>query len=89
LKEIFAYETLSETNWNASRDISAPFVPDCFVNVENNQNVKLEAMKLYASQLRQFPEERSVEAIDALARHRGATVDVVAAEAFLTVRRVL
>jgi len=89
LKEIFAYETLSETNWNAFRDISAPFVPDCFVNVENNQNVKLEAMKLYASQLRQFPEERSVEAIDALARHRGATVDVVAAEAFLTVRRVL
>ena len=89
VKEIFAYETLSETNWNAGRGISAPFVPDCFVNVENYLRAKLEAMKLYASQLRQFPDERSVEAIDALARHRGATVGVIAAEAFMTVRRVL
>ncbi len=89
VKEIFAYETLSETNWNASRGISAPFVPDCFVDVENYLSVKLEAMKRYASQLLQFPEERSIEAIDALARHRGATVGVVAAEAFMTVRRVL
>jgi len=89
VKEIFAYETLSETHWNAARGISAPFVPDCFVNVENYLKVKLEAMKHYTSQLRQFPEERSVEGIDALARHRGATVGVVAAEAFMTVRRVL
>ena len=89
VNEILAYETLSETNWNAARGISAPFVPDCFVDVENYLGVKLEAMKLYASQLRQFPKERSVEAIEALARHRGATVGILAAEAFMTVRRVL
>ena len=35
VREIFAYETLSETNWNAPGGISAPFVPDCFVDVEN------------------------------------------------------
>lgn len=46
-------------------------------------------MREYASQLRPFPNERSLEALEALARLRGATVHRHAAEAFVTVREVI
>ena len=87
--EIYAYETLSETNWNAPRGITPPFVPDCFIRIDDQLDRKLDAMRLYASQLQRFPHERSVEALEALARHRGATIGAAAAEAFMTIRRVL
>jgi LmbE family N-acetylglucosaminyl deacetylase len=87
VSEVFAYETLSETNWHAPRGITAPFVPDCFVRIDLER--KLEAMAIYASQLREFPNERSLGAIEALARHRGATVGLDAAEAFMTIRRII
>jgi len=89
LGELYAYETLSETNWNAGRGVTAPFLPDCFVDITAHLREKLDAMRCYRSQLREFPEERSIEALEALARHRGATVGLPAAEAFMTIRRVV
>lgn len=89
VEEIYAYETLSETNWNAGRGITSSFVPDCFVRLEAHLHRKLEAMKIYRSQLRDFPNERSVEALTALARYRGAFVGTEAAEAFMTIRRIV
>ena len=87
--EVYAYETLSETNWNAGRGITAPFVPDCFVRIDATLQRKIDAMAQFASQLRPFPSERSLEAIETLARHRGASVCVPAAEAFMTIRRIV
>ena len=87
--EVYAYETLSETNWNAGRGITAPFVPDCFMRIEATLSTKLDAMAQFESQLHAFPSERSLEAIEALARHRGASVGVPAAEAFMTIRRIV
>ena len=89
VSEIYCYETLSETNWYAPRGITAPFVPDVYVRIPEFLATKLEAMGKFRSQLRDFPDERSLEALEALARHRGATVGSPAAEAFMTVRRVL
>lgn len=89
VSEVYAYETLSETNWNASRGITAAFVPDCYVRIPAQIERKLVAFRMFASQLRDFPHERSVEALEALARFRGATIGVAAAEAFMTIRRIL
>lgn len=89
VREVYAYETLSETNWNASRSITAPFVPDLYVRIDDFLDRKLEAMRAYASQLREFPDERSIGALEALARSRGATVGCRAAEALMTIRRLL
>lgn len=85
---ILAYETLSETNWNAPY-LSPAFVPNVFVDITDTLEVKLEAMRMYKSQLRAFPHERSVEALRALATLRGATVHRPAAEAFVLVRHVV
>lgn len=87
-KAIYAYETLSETNWNAPY-LTANFVPNVFVDISPYLETKLEAMGMYASQIKPFPNERSEESLRALATLRGSTVGRFAAEAFYLVRQVI
>ena len=82
-----AYETLSETNWNAPQ-LTPSFTPSVFVDIGRHLERKLEALRCYATQLRPFPHERSLQAIRALAELRGATAGLPAAEAFVLVRAV-
>ena len=84
---VYAYETLSETNWNAPY-LSPGFAPNVFVDISAQVEIKIEAMRCYASQLRPSPHERSLEALMALARLRGATIGAEAAEAFVLVREI-
>jgi LmbE family N-acetylglucosaminyl deacetylase len=84
---ILAYETLSETNWNAPY-VSPPFLPNVYVDIADTVDRKLEAFAMFASQARPAPHERSVESLRALATLRGATVHHMAAEAFVLVRHV-
>lgn len=88
VKEIYAYETLSETEWAAPFGDDA-FIPNVFVNIADYLNVKQEAMKHFASQLKEFPHSRSLETIEALAKYRGATVGKKAAEAFMLIRKII
>jgi LmbE family N-acetylglucosaminyl deacetylase len=85
---VLAYETLSETNWNAPY-LRPAFQPQVFVDISNYLDKKLAAMKIVKSQLQDFPHERSLEALQALARLRGATVHRHAAEAFVLIRQVV
>jgi N-acetylglucosamine malate deacetylase 1 len=85
---ILCYETLSETNWNAPF-MTPSFVPNVFIDIAAQLERKLEAMRLYRSQQRAFPHERSLDALRALATFRGTTVHRPAAEAFMLVRQVI
>jgi len=85
---IYAYETLSETNWNAPY-LTPSFVPNVFVDISGYLEMKIQAMELYASQLKPFPHERSEETLRALATLRGSTVGRFAAEAFVLVREII
>ena len=85
---ILAYETLSETNWNAPY-LTPGFLPNVFIDITDTLDLKLAAMRTYGSQLRASPHERSIEALKALATLRGATVHRPAAEAFVLVRDVI
>lgn len=87
-KLILAYETLSETNWNAPY-LSPGFLPNVFVDITEHLDVKVKAMQMFASQLREAPHERSIATLRALATLRGATVMRQAAEAFVLVRHVI
>lgn len=88
VKHIYAYETLSETGWDIQNHTNA-FIPNVFIDISDYLNLKLEAMKLFESQLAEFPQARSIEAIRALAEYRGATMTMRAAEAFVAIREVL
>jgi len=84
---IYAYETLSETNWYAA-GITPGFLPNTYVDISDHCDRKIDAFMAYRSQVQSFPHERSVEALRALALLRGATVQRKAAEAFMLIREV-
>jgi LmbE family N-acetylglucosaminyl deacetylase len=85
IRRILAYETLSETHWNIPY-VEQGFVPNVWNDISSTLDTKLEAMSRYASQVRPFPDARSIEALQALAQFRGAQVGVPAAESFVLVR---
>jgi LmbE family N-acetylglucosaminyl deacetylase len=85
VRRIYSYETLSETEWAAPFSDDA-FIPTSFVNITDVFHLKLEAMKCFKSQLRDFPNPRSLKSIEALANMRGSTVGFTHAEAFMTIR---
>lgn len=87
-RQIYVYETLSETNWNAPY-ITPAFVPNVFIDIEKYLDKKLSAFKCFESQRKKFPHERSVECLEYLAKLRGAQVNRKAAEAFVLVREIL
>lgn len=88
VKRVYAYETLSETEWGEPT-ASEFFIPTKYITfTEQEFNKKLEAMSCFNSQIRQFPASRSNEAIEALAKYRGATVSAVRAEAFEILREI-
>lgn len=88
VKRIYAYETLSETEWGEPVAAEA-FVPTRFLALtEAEFGKKLAALACYASQLKPFPAARSLEAVEALGKVRGAAVGCVRAEAFEVIREV-
>jgi LmbE family N-acetylglucosaminyl deacetylase len=86
-RRIYVYETLSETNWYAP-GITPAFIPNVFIDISATLEKKLDAFRCYKSQVRDFPDERSIEAIRALATMRGASIYCRAAEAFMLVRQI-
>jgi N-acetylglucosamine malate deacetylase 1 len=67
---VAAYETLSETHWNAPH-IEPNFTPNWVVDISDHISKKLNAQECYKSQISEFPGPRSIEAVEALAKFRG------------------
>ena len=84
VKRILAYETLSETGLDSLSP--QKFVPNYYVNIEEDLHKKIEAFKIYESEIDEFPFPRSILAIESLARLRGTEVGFRAAEAFQLIR---
>jgi LmbE family N-acetylglucosaminyl deacetylase len=80
-----AYETLSETHWNAPH-IEPNFVPTWVVDISAVMDQKLRALACYESQVPAFPGPRSVEAAEALAKFRGTQAGFPYGEAFQVIR---
>ena len=79
---ILYFEVPSSTEWGAVAKGEA-FLPNWYEDVSEFLNKKYEALAEYASEMRNFPHPRSIDYVNALARVRGATVGVSAAEAFM------
>ncbi|MBD9101264.1 MAG: PIG-L family deacetylase [Bacteroides caccae] len=89
VRNVFCYETLSETEWGTPTAQDA-FMPNTYVTFTKEEfQKKLDAFSCYKSQCRIFPESRSLEAIEALAKYRGATVTTDRAEAFISIRQII
>lgn len=82
------FEIPSSTEWQTAGSGPA-FVPNIFVDIASVQEQKRSALTAYEAELRPWPHARSLEAVDALARWRGATVGVPLAEAFMLGRKII
>ena len=81
IRRLLFFETPSSTEWRPACS-RPPFAPNWFSDVSETLRIKLEAMAVYSSELREFPHPRSLAAIEHLARWRGACSGLPAAEAF-------
>jgi LmbE family N-acetylglucosaminyl deacetylase len=88
VRRLLCYETLSETDWASPLDDSA-FKPTVFVDISDVLERKLQALACFRNELKQPPHPRSLRAIEALARVRGSTAGLMAAEAFMLVREII
>lgn len=87
VRELLYFEVASSTEWRPAAS-APPFQPALFVDIGATLERKLDALRAYASEMRPFPHPRSIEALEHLARWRGATIGRVAAEAFEIGRRI-
>ena len=87
VKRILSFEVPSATEWQ-STDAGRPFVPNWFEDIADTLNLKVKALEAYKSEMRVWPHARSIKAVEHLARWRGASVGVEAAEAFMLVREI-
>ena len=87
-QRIYAYETVSETNWSAPF-LTPSFSPNTYIDISDYLEIKLQAVRTFKSQVQEFPNERSVEAVRNLALRRGATVGFPSAEAFVLIRSMV
>jgi LmbE family N-acetylglucosaminyl deacetylase len=85
--ELLFFEVASSTEWQPSGS-KMPFVPNWYVDICETLAFKLEALQAYACEMRDWPNARSVRALEHLARWRGANIGVDAAEAFMLGRKI-
>lgn len=87
VKEIYFFEVPSSTEWQVGGRI---FTPNYFISLTEGQFLKKrKALEVYKSEMREFPHSRSIEAVEALAKWRGATCGYPFAEAFIVGRKVV
>lgn len=86
VNEIYSFEVLSSTEWNARSDNS--FRPNFFVDIGNYLQKKIDYINCYDDEMRDSPHARSYDNVRSLATLRGATVGVSAAEAFMMHRTI-
>lgn len=86
--ELLFFETPSSTEWRPPTS-AEQFSPNYFVDITDTLELKLAALNAYKLELRDFPHPRSIRAIESLANWRGATIGLVAAEAFVLGRSII
>ncbi len=87
VKRIYAYETLSETEWAAPYADEA-FIPTVFEDISEYIEIKKSAFKYFTTQVKTFPNPRSLKSIEILSNYRGAAVGIKNAEAFMLIREI-
>lgn len=86
VRAIYAFEVMSSTEW--ATPTAEPFLPNYFVDISAHLSTKNDALDAYRVEMRKAPHSRSMQHLSSLASHRGQTVGVLAAEAFVSIRVV-
>lgn len=87
VRRLLAFEVSSSTEWQPPGSHIA-FQPNWFEDVSETLGRKIDALKVYQSEMREWPHARSLQSIEHMARWRGGSVGSEAAEAFILMREL-
>lgn len=87
VKSVLSYEVPSSTEW-AFQTTGPGFQPNVFVDIAKTLDTKIEAMKVYDGENREYPHPRSLESLRAIASRWGSVSGLKAAEAFELIRHI-
>ncbi len=87
VKKILSFEILSSTEWQKKKKKNL-FCPNYYNNISNFIDKKINALTVYADELRPYPHPRSKAGVKILAQYRGLEVGYKYAEAFEIVRQL-
>ena len=87
VREIYAFETLSSSEWNFGNKEGA-FFPTYFEDITDFLDMKCKAMEAYKTELCEYPHPRSLRMLKAVAEKWGAMIGCEFAEAFEVIRLV-
>lgn len=88
IKTLLFFEVASSTEWQIPNSAPA-FTPNWFVDISETLTIKLKALETYQSEMRPWPHPRSNTGLEYLAKWRGSTIGVEAAEAFVLGRNLI
>lgn len=88
VRKILSFEVPSSTDW-VDPSPERAFLPNVFVDISDTLDKKIEAIKTYQSEIRNFPHPRSIEAITITARKWGTKVGLNMVEAFVAIKEVI
>jgi N-acetylglucosamine malate deacetylase 1 len=88
VKTLLFFEVPSSTEWRPPGS-ALSFSPNWFVDISETLALKLKALEAYNSEMCPYPHPRSMKAVEYLAKWRGSTVGVEAAEAFILGRNLI
>ena len=80
VKKILSFEILSSTDWALFKGKN--FHPNYYIDISNYISSKINLIKFYKEELRDYPHSRSITAIKSLASFRGVSCGVKYAEGF-------
>lgn len=86
VKEIYAFETPSSTEWNFKN--GNVFNPNVFIDIKDTIDIKLDAMECYETEIRDYPHPRSLKALEIIAAKWGTVVGKEYVEAFELIRKI-
>ena len=80
VKKILSFEVPSSTDWALFKGKN--FQPNYFIDISKHLTKKIELLKFYKDELRNYPHSRSIKSVKSLASYRGVSCGVKYAEAF-------
>jgi len=87
VSEVYTYNVPSSTEWNFIQG-QIHFVPNIFIDIKNDIEKKIDAMRCYASEYREYPHPRSAEALRVHANYWGISVGLELVEPFTLIRKI-
>lgn len=87
VKEVYSYNVPSSTEWNYIEGEKI-FIPNVFIDIKNELDFKLEAMKYYKSECRDYPHPRNSKSLKVHANYWGLISGFEYAEPFKLIRKL-